>query len=158
MKSKTFCHLNNPKHVKQLQMLTESDRLSRFWHCYKKELKRAAPPPPSPWVCTYSHTHTGWRPSNADTHTHTHTYTFRETVCSSNARMERHKRKESFLVKSNELLTILTHFPLTCTHCSVTERKVTDLFRIVEHFLYWSRKRNPAKEPIEKFRHPRRCI
>lgn len=43
VESKTFCHLNDPEHVRRVQMLTGSDRQSRFWRCYKMELKQPLP-------------------------------------------------------------------------------------------------------------------
>lgn len=45
VESETFCHLNDPEHARRVQMLTESDRKSRFWRCYKMELKEAASQP-----------------------------------------------------------------------------------------------------------------
>lgn len=45
VESKTFCHLNDPEHVRRVQMLTGSDRQRRFWRCYKMELKQAASQP-----------------------------------------------------------------------------------------------------------------
>lgn len=43
--NETFCHLNKPEHVEQLQTLTRSDRLRCFWHCLKMEIKQTAPSP-----------------------------------------------------------------------------------------------------------------
>lgn len=45
VESKTFCHSDDPEHVRRVQMLTGSDRQSRFWRCYKMELKQAASQP-----------------------------------------------------------------------------------------------------------------
>lgn len=140
MKSKTFCHLNNPEHVKQLQMLTESDRLSRFWHCFKMELNQTAPNPSR--VCMYTHARTHARIHGFDTH-HTLTKNTKTSECHVENKncltanecrpIKKEEEWQRKKIRWNSFSSERDPFSVTCTHCFVSEKKLAGLFLNWQH-------------------------
>lgn len=121
-------------------MLTESDRQSRFWHCFKMELNQTAPNPSR--VCMYTH---------ARTHTRIHGFDTHHTLTKNTKTSERHVENKNCLtvnecrpikkeeewqrkkIRWNSFSSERDPFSVTCTHCFVSEKKLAGLFLNWQH-------------------------
>lgn len=121
-------------------MLTESDRQSRFWHCFKMELNQTAPSPSR--VCMYTHARTHARIHGFDTHhtltknTKTNERHVENKNCSTANECRPIKKEEEWQRKKirwNSFSSERDPFSVTCTHCFVSEKKLAGLFLNWQH-------------------------
>lgn len=121
-------------------MLTESDRQSRFWHCFKMELNQTAPNPSR--VCMYTHARTHARIHGFDTHhmltknTKTSERHVENKNCLTANECRPIKKEEEWQRKKirwNSFSSERDPFSVTCTHCFVSEKKLAGLFLNWQH-------------------------